>query len=193
MPTTRDPPWISMSNATFPIINVLVVASPRGLSVSLPGANPFNMPSESGTESAALAADPRKQDDEWCQQWWLVATWRGSRIEKTWRKNSWAAWVFQLCKAARCVCFFFQGWLSSAEEQKPSTKEVHCVFSWFPMPFSSETCGLRIIMCSNKIDTRVDCPIYSKGTLPLLQMHLCIQDGSPMMQRYWNLQGFSWQ
>jgi len=28
------------------------------------GANPFNMPSESGTESAALAADPRKQDDE---------------------------------------------------------------------------------------------------------------------------------
>ena len=53
-----------MSNATFPIINVLVVASPRGLSVSLPGANPFNMPSESGTESAALAADPRKQDDE---------------------------------------------------------------------------------------------------------------------------------
>ena len=92
----------------------------------------------------------------------------------------------------RCV-FFFSRLTVKRRGTEAFYKRSPLCFSWFPTPFSSETCGLRIIMCSNKIDTRVDCPIYSKGTLPLLQMHLCIQDGSPMMQRYWNLQGFSWQ
>lgn len=171
-----------MSNATFPIINVLVVSSPRGLSVSLPGANPFNMPSESGTESAALAADPRKQDDEWCQQWC-----NGGDLERF-------LGYFNFALESRKVCvFFFQGWLSSAEEQKPSTKEADTVFFMVSNAFQQWNMWATYhnVLQQDRHTSWLSC--LFKRHFASLQMHLYIQDGSPMMQRYWNLQGFSWQ